>query len=757
MEPILFLLRLIAGLLVILVPGALTVGLVEIRQPGRGDSTGTPGVSPRPGHHLRSALLALTWGAGIIPTLAFFLKLFLEIDVTFLTVSGTSLVYSSVAAAVLLRRGGRTAVLELLDPRHLWAACPANARKGLLAALGVGVLYFLKYDRSLAFNESCIYTTALTATGHQNPEVRLLFENIQDARLGNTGVLAGFAGLFQQFGFRILYGVCGVLLALGGWVLGGSLMPSSQQGGQRWNSPLAGAWFGLFFLPLNPLVNGIPLLDENLLALSFGVVLFAYLRTRPAWFVAGAIFALVVTMRHVLILALPATVLLVAATPLRRQALTRYLSAFVVFTLPENLHHALAPSIGSVFRFESNPQYPAFPYSLLGMDFSWQGLLNWPFHEMIVRTPGNPFPTFVRWPLHLADNLGMVLFATMLVGMVVIWRQASRAEAAFWLLWWGPVQASLAVQEAWDVPNKMGVIAIVFVSFLVWVLHGAAFALRRPRLGGGLILGLVAVTWLGAVGIRDWRPPVDARYYQVYPGERQEYTPRVEDKVKRLTDLGFFPDFAQLNRFGTFLSVRKFVELAKDLSDPTIEVTRHAWGWFPHETPPPGAPVTIELDLQRPVYGRTDLLRVVPDTELGSDDTIPTIDLVDDPGMLVIPGLQVGWDSKPVMLYSARSDDVTMLQLFFVNPAELSRDRPFADPDAIEQCKLFLLLGGLEGDCERWKTRKPSGLRVRFRVREGAVSFASTVNRSAQKVLLWKGQIEGGKVQLQEPVEPWHN
>ncbi|HCP47150.1 MAG TPA: hypothetical protein DIU15_13995, partial [Deltaproteobacteria bacterium] len=581
MEPVLFLLRLIVGFLAIVVPGALTVGLVEIRQPGRGQGTSSSDSLAQTEQQLRSVLLAVTWGAGIIPTLAFFLKLFLEINVSFVTVAGTSVVYSAVAAAVLARRAGTEAVLQLLDPRFLWRGCPPTVRKVLLAAIGVGVLYFLKYDRSLAFNESCIYTTALTATGHQNPEVRLLFENIQDARLGNTGVLAGFVGLFQQFGFRILYGVCGVLLALGGWVITQAVLPSSGAAAHRWSLASWGGWFGLFFLPMNPLVNGIPLLDENLLALSFGVALVPYLRARPAWFVAGTIFALAVTMRHVLILALPATLILVAASPMRRKALTRYLVAFVVFTLPENLHHALAPSIGSVFRFESNPQYPAFPYTVLGMDFSWQGLLNWPFHDTIVRTPGNPFPTFIRWPLHLADNLGLVLFALMLIGLVVIWRQASRTEAAFWLLWWGPVQASLAVQEAWDVPNKMGVIAIVFVSFLVWTLHGAAFVLRRPRLGGGLVLALVVVTWLGAVGIRDWRPPVDTRYYQVYPGERQEYSPRVEDKAHRITSLSPLPDFARLNRFGTFLSARKFVELAADIADPSIEVTRHAWGWFP--------------------------------------------------------------------------------------------------------------------------------------------------------------------------------
>ncbi len=744
MDPLLFLLRFVLGAGLLLVPGILTVALHSERGVGIGRAGADGSAYPKDDTAFRAeqALVALGWGAGIVPTLAFFISLFSPLHVTFALVAGVAIAHSAFCAALLARRSGTARVLEALDPRPWLSALNGPTKKVLGVAVGIGLLYFLKYDRSLAFNESCIYTTALTATGHVNPEIRLLVENIQDARLGNTGVLAGFIGVFGQIGFRVLYGVCGMLLALGGFSLGWLCTQKHSY-----------AWLALILLPLNPSVAGIPLLDENLLTLAFAGPGLALLLHRPRWFAAGALIALAVTMRHVMILAIPATVLIAWNSGNRITALGRYLGAFFLFTLPENIHHVMAPSIGSLFRFESNPQYPAFAYDVLGLRFHWNGLLNWPFHDSIVRTPGNPFPTFVRWPLWLADHLGLLLFALMLIGFFAAWKSSrGRILATFWLLWWGPVQASLAVQEAWDVPNKMGVIVIVFASFIAWMLYGARWVQSRP-IHGSVTVVVVAVLGLGAcAGIKGWRPPVDERYYTVYPGERRELPVRVEDKAERLTDIGLLPDFAQLNRFGTFLSARKISELWQDLGSPSVEVERRAWGWFPSETPPPGPPVVVELDMREPLYGRTDFLKLMP------QGTKADIDLVAVPEMARLDGLRVPWDGKPVMLYTTRSNDISLLQLFFVDPTELELERPFADPDAIEQCKLFSLLGGMEGECDdpvELPTAPKEVLRVRMP--SGGLSVATTVNRSAQKVLLWKAIVSPTSLQVNESIEPWHN
>ena len=763
MEPLFFSLRFVVGAVLLLVPGILTVALHEARDRDangpRRSGVGRAGVSRsevgRSGvsgseideHHAapmraEQMLIALAWGAGIVPTLAFFISLFTPLHVSFALVAAVALAHTALSAGLLARKVGWQGVRLALDPRQACGALNGPSRAVLGASVAIGLLYFLKYDRSLAFNESCIYTTALTATGHVNPELRLLVENIQDARLGNTGVLAGFIGVFGQIGFRVLYGVCGTLLALGGANLGWICT------GKR-----SFTWMALLLLPLNPAVAGIPLLDENLLTLSFAVPGLALLLRKPRWFAAGALIALAVTMRHVMILAIPATILIALARRDRIYALTRYLGAFFLFTLPENMHHLMAPSIGSLLRFESSPQYPSFPYEIFGINLHWNGLLNWPFHSFIVRTPGNPFPTFVRWPLWLADHLGLVLFSLMVIGFFTAWTNGrGRLLALFWLLWWGPVQASLAVQEAWDVPNKMGVIVVVFASFVAWILYGAIWVQRRPLHGMVTVFVLVVIGLGACAAIQDWRPPVDERYYTVYPGERRELPMRIEDKAKRLTDVGLLPDIRQLNRFGTFLSARKISELWQDLSNTRVEAERRAWGWFPSETPPPGAPVVVELDMREPLYGRTDFLKLMP------AGTEPDIDLVATPQMARLDGLRVAWEGKPIMLYTTRSNDISLLQLFFLDPSDLKIERPFADPDGIEQCKLFSLLAGMDGECDEpiELTTEPRAV-LRVRLPSGALSVATTVNRSAQKVLLWKAVVSPTALHVNEAIEPWHN
>lgn len=721
LDLLLFVARLLLGIVVLGVPGLLVAQELERRR--RDDAEG-PLL-----RQVRVALVAVAWGAGVVPTLAFFLHLFGGVRVGLGSIVAVSALHTVGFAWWSRRSGGAT-----------WPRLPRLDRATaavLAAALAVGAFYVLKYDRYFAFNESCLHTTALIATGHGEAGVRLLVENVEDARLGNTGVLAGFVGLFAQPGFRLLYGACGLLLALGGWLLG-----RLCGGRDVWG------WVGLLLLPLNPAVAGIPLVDENLLALSFGLPALVLLMSGRSWIGAGVLFALAVTMRHVLILSLPAVLLLVGSHSDRRSALKGFVGAFVVVTLPENLHHLLAPEIGSLLRFESNPQYPEFPYRFAGFELSWAGMLNWPAHDQIVRTPGYPFPTFVRWPLYVADRLGLLAFAAAAVGAVGSWWR-DRRQAAFLLLYCGPVVAALALQEAWDVPNKMGVIVIAFPSFVAWAVHGADLAARHPRRTLPVLAAIIAVGWLGAGAVRDWRPPVDQRYYDVYPGERREYAPRVEDLADQLTGLGLLPD---LRSAGWRPAGRMVRELGRELLDPAVEQRRHPWGWPPGEAAPPGVEIVVELDLAQPVHGRTDLLRVVPPGEPG-----PRPLEIRAGEILLVPQVRVAWDGAPAMLYGTRSHDITSLQLFFADWEMRDHPRRFTDSDSQEQCKLFLLAAGLDGDCDRVRVVPDPGPVLRLRVVEGSFGVSSTINRAAQRVMLWRGVVTSDGARFEPGAELFHN
>ena len=447
---------------------------------------------------LRTVLLALGWGFGLTPTWAFFVHALSGPPVTPAWLLALAALQGWLAVEVLLR-SGRVARFgpELLDLPRLRAVF-RNHGALLAGALAVGLLYFLKHESSVS-PSSCIGEAAICAVGHGSPGQDVLRDNIGDARLGNSGVLSGFLALYGDAGFRVLYALVGVLLALGGALLGQRTGGAKQRTGdslQRAGTARVWAWAGLLFLPLNPYVASIPLLDENLLTLAWSVVLLPLLFGPPRgqshgdgapiqavpWTAVGALFGLVVAMRHPMLVCLPALLLLAwtDAVPvrLRLQRVGRLLLGVTLLTAVENLHHLLA--LGSLLRFEHNTQYPPLPYSLFGVPFVWEGMVNWPLHDTLIRTPHNPFPTFALWPLWLADHLGLLLTATLPLGVWALWQRAPR-EAAFWLLWWLPVHAGLSLQEAWDYPNKMGILVIVFAPFLVWSLHGLRLVVSHPR------------------------------------------------------------------------------------------------------------------------------------------------------------------------------------------------------------------------------------------------------------------------------------
>ncbi len=675
--------------------------------------------------------VALGWGFGVVPSLAFYFYLFTDIKVAWWNVLIAALASGAVAARVLRRRSASgEGYLEALLPRSPSRRLLRSSAPVLVAVALVGTIFFLKHDNRAGMPFSCIYIAARVAADPHMAVPNLLGVNVEDARLGNTGVLAGFLALYGPFGYRLLHGVCGMLCALAGWMIARSL-----GGGPR--SPRWG-WVGLVLLPMNPYILGFPQVDENLLTLSFSAALLPILISGRAPGLGGVFFGLVIAMRHIL---LPA----VAAIPvLLRQTKERlvFLGAFVLMTFPENLHHRLA--MGSFFRMESNEQFPPMPYRFGGMDLKWEGLLNWPVHDHVVRTPHEPFPTFLRWPLYLADHLGLALFAVMLVGFVAIWR-ASKRHAAFWALWSLAVIALLAVQECWDHVNKMGVIIIVFGAFVAWMTAGAAWTLRRPLVGVPLVLALVAASYGAMASVRDWRPPMDERYHQVRHLTRED--PKlVEEAAIRDTDIGPLPDYGRLNRWGPFVAAGKLLELPTDLVQRSPGTRSIPTGWFMHEMPPPGNPVTIELDLSERPHGRTDIARVV---DAPADAEIRT-----SPEVVAFSGLEAPWSDRELVVYVGRMGAVTLVYIF--------RGEETGDQDLIDDRlgQIYGMSGRLDlmkhphghPAPPRLKREKP-----RIRISSGGLTIALEINVNAERCLLWKGPVTTSSVSLSRPTECWHN
>ena len=675
-------------------------------------------------------LLGLGWGFGLVPFMAFTLVLFGRWPlVPAVTLSVAALTAAGFGSWWWFRQN-RTIPIQL---KQGWG----QLRWVLLAALGVALVYLFKYDRSVFFLESCIHRVVMQTLQLTDNPIDVLASNADDQRLGNTSVISSFVVLYRGLGFRLLYAFVGFITALGGFALGRRVLGSNAWG-----------WFVLFALPLNPYVAKIPLLDENLLTLGYAsLFLPLMLRDRVPWAHVGALFGLAVMMRHVGILCAPAVVWAVWRWQGgdRRRAFISGFLAFNLVTLVGHIHHYVA--LGSLAKFESFGQIPEFPHRFLG-DYS--GLLQFPFAESVIRTPWNPLPTFLMWPTYLADHLGLVLFAAMLIGVVWMVRH-QRTEGVFWLLWIGLAYAALSLQENWDVPNKMGIIYILFHPFILWAGAGLKAAAASPRTWGTALCVTALASGFGIHALRHVSVPADARYYEAWTGEREEDPAYVQAELVRVTDVAPWPDFGQMGPASRVLHASKFSGLFGDLQDPVIDRIGTPYGWFPGERVDPTVPaVVIEIELEGRLFDRKTPFIVRSDRE-------PDVDLTLDGPPVVIPNLRVPWTPRPVSLLLSRGrSPITGCSLIFEAWGDDDDRREYLHERYHRG--LMMVLGWGENDLLDARTVRISGTRVVLKVPAGPFSLVESVNNAGQNYLFWRDHLAHDRdVTLEGPLRVFHN
>ena len=712
----------------------------------------------------RGLLLAAAWGAGVVPTLAFFVHLAGGPYVGLPSMLGVAAVHYAVAGVVSWRRRGRGHDASLA---WWWDPMRRVSAGTWFLTVGAGILWLLRYDAApLPPESSCIYGAALVATGHREEGMSLLFENLEDARLGNSGVIAGFVALYGELGFRLLFAACGALLALGGQALGRlGVRHSAWAGG-----------VGAALLSLNPWVLSLPQADENILALAFMAPSLALLLgKRPPWLVVGVLLGLVLAMRHVLVLAVPSALLWVlwsgelATSPRfglrRRKAFFLLVLGLVLGTAFEHLHHHLA--LGSVLRFESNAQFPALPYAFFGVPFRWEGMVNWPLHDALTRTPWNASPMLVMWPLHALKAWGTLLCGVLVVG-AISGGIRDRQAALFWACWTGPSAVLLLLQESWDFPNKMGVALVLFAALPWCAVHGIR-ALWGRR---GAVVGLLLVSFVIPLVLAvPAQVPADVRYYERFPTAPYESPSVVQAHAAAARDVGVLPSWSTLVRHGPLFDWDHVVHLVRTLGDDSVRTVMHPWSWGPSETPAQGAPVTVAISPGGP-GGSAPRFSIT--------DAPPHLDLA-SAGAGALAGLEVSWDARSPLVYGLRGERVTAVTLTMPYPDEprvpcgcAYMEEGFAGPCEDRCSVLFDVAGvaprghGVSGEAPflapgamgapRWPTPvSMKGSEFRVRLPSGAVSFGIVELPFANRLRLWRLEVSADGVNvLDGPRWPWH-
>ena len=335
-----------------------------------------------------------------------------------------------------------------------------------------------------------------------------------DQRIG-TGILfaAPFA-LCNMAAFRWGYAACWALIFLFGLLSLRRLMPGFWV-------PLAGA----LLLVLNPFSLYLDRLNGNLFGLAAMVLLwFLMSGRRPTWWLVGLLYGITGGIRNEAIIFGPLFLDLLA---LREPGIGRYLRQLTAFTAAAA--GGIAPVLawnrfayGQMLIHPSQVAHlegyrPTFPHTFWGGEFEFNGLLNVPFHDELVRTPHFAFPTFVTWPVVTVTSLGLVLSAAGLIGVWTL----SRRRAAVWALlmyWYGIVALLFAFQENWE-ELKQTFMALQLFPLVAFVAAGLRWLADRRReiTAWAVLASLSLLLAAGLLAARQWQVEPDLRWYERFP------------------------------------------------------------------------------------------------------------------------------------------------------------------------------------------------------------------------------------------------
>lgn len=637
---------------------------------------------------------------GLVPLLAFVLA----------QVAGVS-----VNAALLLAAALFVLMLAMVGTRRLPSFRPL-AIWPLIAAVAVGLLYAARHGGPMS-PFTCVGEAAHIAAGLA-PSQDLLRSNVGDSRLGNVAVMAGWMVFSRDP--RLLHAALGVLLALSGFVIGRSCSTA------RWSG-----WLGLVALGLNPWLLAIPRVEESLFATSFSAALIALcLVPRPSWSLVGALFGLVFSMRHPLVLVAPGLLWLAWRGGGARAVLQVALWGLATSAVA-HVHHVLA--FGSVFSFESNAQFPPQAYRLFGLDFSVRAFMGWPFTEPL-RTPNNPFPMLIAWPLHALDHLGLLLWSFAVVGAVRVWFVRRSAAVMLWL-WWLPVYLAVGVQEAWDHSNKMGVLAMllpVAVAFAVVGLDALTLG-RRLAIRAGALTGAVLLLTVATVhALSGVHVPADQRYFKTYTLPPIESAAWLAHSREQALDIGLLPDWSRVHGFGPLLHGDKL----------TMADYRVPWGWPETELPGAVSPVTLQFSLAEPALRVGPVVRVI--------DGPPTFDLTR--GDIYKASAPVNWGTGRASVTVARGRRAAFV---LVSHADFAAHETSCPEAVLRPYQLTMAAP----DCHRppLSVLKLGASSFSVRVDQGAISWIRVVNPIGHVAQLWRVDARDPAAAARGPVLYWHD
>ena len=337
----------------------------------------------------------------------------------------------------------------------------------------------------------------------------------KDQRIGAGITFSTPYLVFGAAGFRLFYAAFGALAFLLSWLAGRRLFGGTAL-------PMA---LGLL-VAVNPFMLSMNRLNANFITVPIMMALVVLLlQKQPRYLIIGLVYGALGGIRNEAIMMVPALCLLLLSTREGRRGLVLFgagaaagIAPYLVwnkFAFGKALIHASQFSDFDGFR-------PMFKHNLLGWEFEFNGLFNWPFHDQLVRTPHYPFPTYLTLPLVLLLCFGAVLTACALLGLAAQWKK-DRVWFGVLVLWIACSIGLFLFQENWEEPKTtFGALAIVPLA--VFMVRGLEWLASRPRdwrRWAALAVTVAAIEG-GVWAARQVEVPVDERWHVRFPKARKE-------------------------------------------------------------------------------------------------------------------------------------------------------------------------------------------------------------------------------------------
>ncbi len=377
----------------------------------------------------------------------------------------------------------------------------------------------------------------------------------KDQRIGTCILMSAPFALFAMAAFRWIYALSWTLMAVFAFLSIRRLLapPEGPERAGGFALPLVGS----AVLVLNPFSLYLDRLNGNLFGLAILTFLFFLVQERrPPWWLIGLVYGLLGGIRNEAIVLAPLFVAFMwpgrAGNPAAPGAWPAAKS-FVMFgvwaligILPVLLWNRFA--YGEMIIHPSQVAHldgfrPTFPHTFLGREFQFNGLLNWPFHDRLVRTPHFAFPAFLHWALVTVKSLGLILTASALMGTVALLKRRP-FEALGLLFWYAIVYALFFFQENWEELKQtfmalhMFPLAAFTAAGLQWLIARRASRLLMRR--AALLLGLAALLGALVFSARHLEIPEDERWYERFPHAAANATGLLELPDERRKDWHFF-------------------------------------------------------------------------------------------------------------------------------------------------------------------------------------------------------------------------